>query len=80
MPKLILGMRQSFLALYTFLDLAYIILIALPYRAVVVYYLAPVLGPFILNTLTPYLGAVYTILDLSQSYLGTALKMQFPPI
>ena len=67
-------MRQSFLALYTFLDLAYIVLIALLYRAAVVCYLVPVLGPF-LNALTPYLGAVYTILDLSKSCLGTALKI-----
>jgi len=75
MSKLVLGIRQSFLALYTFLDLAYIVLIALPYRAAVVYYLAPVLGLFVLNTLTPYLGAIYTILDLGESYLGIALKI-----
>jgi len=62
-------MRQNFL------DLAYIVFIALPYRAAVVYYLAPVLGLFVLNILTPYLGAVYTILDLSESYLGMALKI-----
>jgi len=46
------------------------------YRAAVVYYyLVLVTGPFILNVLTPYLGAVYTILDLSKSYLGTVLKI-----
>jgi len=75
MSKLILGIRQSFLALYTFLDPTYIILIALPYRAAIVYYLAPVLGLFILNILTPYLEAIYTILDLSESCLETALKI-----
>jgi len=75
MSKLILGIRQSFLALYTFLDPAYIILIALPYRAAMVCYLAPVLGLFVLNALTPYLGAMCTILDLSESYLGMALKI-----
>jgi len=70
------SMRQSFLALYTFLDPAYIILVALPYIIATVYcYLVPVIGLFILTTLTPYLGAVYTILNLSKSYLGTALKI-----
>jgi len=69
-------MCQSFLALYTFLGPAYIILIALPYRAAAVcYYLMPVAGPFILAVLTPYLGAACTILDLGKSYLGTALKI-----
>ena len=59
-----------------FLGLAYIILIALPYRAAAVYYyLVPVIGLFIPNILTPYLGAIYTILDLSKSYLGMVLKI-----
>ena len=70
------SMRQSFLVLYTFLSPAYITLLALPYRAAAVYcYLVPVAGLFILNTLMPYLGAVYTILDLSKSCLGIVLKM-----
>jgi len=74
-------MCQSFLVLYTFLSPAYITLLALPYRATTVYYyLVLVIGPFILNTLMPYLGAVYTILNLSKSYLGMALKMQRPLI
>ena len=69
-------MRQSFLALYILLSLAYIILIALPYRAdTVYYYLVPVINLFILAALTPYLGAMYTILDLSEFYLGMALKI-----
>ena len=69
-------MRQSSLALYIFLGPAYIVLIALPYRAAAVYYyLVLVVGLFIPNVLTPYLGAVCTILDLSKSYLGTALKI-----
>ena len=68
-------MRQSFLALYTSLGPAYIVLIALPYRtAVLHYYLAPITDLSIFNTLTPYLRAVYTILDFSKSYLETALK------
>jgi len=76
-----LGMCQSFPALYTFLGPAYIVLIALPYRAAAVcYYSVPVVGPFILAILTPYLEAVCTILDLSESYLKTALKIQRPPI
>jgi len=67
---------QSFLALYTFLDLAYIVLIALPYIAAIVYYYSiPVTGLFILTILTPYLGTIYTVLDLSKSYLETALKI-----
>ena len=70
------SIRQSFLALYTFLGWAYIAFIALPYRAnAIYYYLIPVAGLFILNALTPYLGAIYTILDLSKSYLETALKI-----
>ena len=70
-------MRQSFLALYTSLGLAYIILIALPYRtAILYYYLVPITYLSIFNALTPYLRAMYTILDLSKSYLGTALKTQ----
>ena len=75
MFKLISSMRQSFLALYTSLGLAYIILIALPYRiAAPYYYLVPIIDLSVFNTLTPYLRAVCTILDLSKSYLGTALK------
>ena len=70
-------MRQSFLALYTSLGLAYIILIALPYKiAVLRYYLVPVIDLSIFNTPTPYLRATYTILDLSKSYLGIVLKTQ----
>ena len=58
----------SFL-IYTFLGLAYIILIVPPRRAAVArYYLVPIIDPFILNILTPYLRAVYTALDLSESY------------
>ena len=72
-----LGICQSFPALYTFLGPAYIILIALPYRAATVYYyLVPVTGLFIFTILTPYLEAAYTILDLGKSYLGIVLKMQ----
>jgi len=71
------SMRQSFLVFYTFLSPAYITLLTLPYRAATVYYyLVPVIGPFILNTLMPYLEAMCTILDLSKSYLGIALKIQ----
>jgi len=81
MSKLIPNMRQSFLVLYTFLSLAYITLLALPYRAATVYYYSvPVVGPFVFNILIPYLGAIYTILDLSESCLGTALKIQYLPI
>ena len=70
-------MRQSFLALYTSLGLAYIIFIALPYRTVVLhYYLVPIIDLSIFNTPTPYLKAMYTILDLSESCLETALKTQ----
>ena len=76
MSKLVLGICQSFPALYTFLGPAYIILIALPYRAATVcYYLVLVAGLFILTILTPYLGAACTVLDLGESYLGTALKI-----
>jgi hypothetical protein len=32
------------------------------------YYLLLIIDLLILNALTPYLGAVYTILDLSESY------------
>jgi len=75
MSKPIPSMRQSFLALYTSLGPAYIILIALPYKiAVLRCYLVPIIDLSIFNTLTPYLRAIYTILDLSKSYLGTALK------
>ena len=76
MSKLILGIRQSFLALYILLGLAYIVLIALPYRAAAVYYyLVLVIGLFVFIALTPYLRAVCTILDLSKSYLEIALKI-----
>ena len=76
MSKLIPSMRQSFLALYTSLGLAYIILIALPYRtAILYYYLVPITYLSIFNAPTPYLRAIYTILDFSKSYLGTALKI-----
>ena len=69
------SMRQSFLALYTSLSLAYIFFIALPYRTVVLYYyLVPIADLSIFNTLTPYLRAVYTILDFSEFCLGIALK------
>jgi len=77
MSKLIPSMRQSFLVLYTFLSLTYITFLALPYRVAAVYcYLVLVASPFILNALMPYLETMCTILDLSKSYLGTALKIQ----
>jgi len=70
-------MRQSFLVLYTFLSLAYIVFLALPYKvAAVYYYLVLVMGLFVLNALMPYLGAMCTVLDLGEFYLGMALKMQ----
>ena len=70
------SMRQSFLALYTSLGPAYIVFIALPYRtAVLYYYLVPIIDLSIFNTPTPYLRAVYTILDFSKSYLRTVLKI-----
>ena len=76
MSKFIPSMRQSFLALYTSLGPAYIILIALPYKIVVLYYyLVPITDLSIFNAPTPYLRAVYTILDFSKFYLGTALKI-----
>ena len=54
---------------------------ALPYRAATVYYyLVLVVGLFILDALMPYLGAIYTVLDLNKSYPEIALKMQCPPI
>jgi len=69
-------MRQSFLALYTFLDPAHIIFITLPHIiATVYYYFMPVTSPFVFAVLTPYLKAAYTILDFSESYLGIALKI-----
>ena len=75
MSKLVPSIRQSFLALYTSLGPARIVLIALPYKtAVLYYYLVPITDLSIFNTLTPYLRAIYTILDLSESYLGIALK------
>ena len=47
----------------------YIALIAPLYRTIVVYYyLLLVTDLLILNTLTSYLEAAYTILDLSESY------------
>jgi len=70
------SIRQSFLALYTFLNPAYIIFIALPYiTATVYYYFMLVISPFIFIILTPYLKTIYIILDLSKSYLGMALKI-----
>jgi len=76
MSKPVLGMRQSFLALYTSLGPARIILIALPYRmAVLCCYLVPVADLSVFNTLTPYLRAVCTALDLSESCLEMVLKM-----
>jgi len=76
MSKLIPSIRQSFLALYTFLDLTYIIFMALSHITATVYcYSVPVIGPFIFTALTPYLKAVYIILDFSKSYLKTALKI-----
>ena len=75
MSKFVPSIRQSFLALYTSLGLARIILIALPYKmAVLYYYLVPITDLSIFNALTPYLRAVYTVLNLSKSYPGTALK------
>jgi len=71
------SIHQSFLALYTSLGPAYIILIALPYRtAILYYYLVPITDLSIFNTPTPYLRAIYTILDLSKSYPGIVLKTQ----
>ena len=76
MSKLMPSMRQSFLALYTSLGPAYIVFIALPYRmAVLCYYLVPIIDLSIFNAPTPYLGAVYIILNFSKFYLGTALKI-----
>jgi len=70
------SIRQSFLALHTFLNLTYIIFIALPYiAAAVYYYFMPVISLFIFAALTLYLKAIYIILDFSESYLGTALKI-----
>jgi len=69
------SMRQSFLALYTSLGPAYIVLIALPYRTAVLHcYLVPVVDLSMFNALTPYLRAIYTASDLSKSYLEMALK------
>jgi len=76
MSKFIPSIYQSFLALYIFLDLAYIILIALPHiAAMVYYYLMPIISLFILTILTPYLKAAYTILNFNKFYLKTALKI-----
>jgi len=75
------NMRQSLLALYTFLDLTYIIFIALPYiMATVYYYLVPVISLFNPTILTPYLKTICIILNFSKSYLGIVLKMQRPLI
>ena len=64
-----LSTHQGFLVLYTSLGLAYIALIAPPYRMVVVRcYLLLVVALLVLNVLMHYLGAVCTILDLSKSY------------
>jgi len=69
-------MRQSFSALYIFLNPIYIIFITLPYiAAIIYYYLVPVTNPFIFTILTPYLGAIYIILDFNKFYLRTALKI-----
>jgi hypothetical protein len=77
MSKLVPSMRQSFLALYTSLGPAYIVLIALPYRTAVLHcYLVPIADLSVFNTLTPYLRAACTILDLGEYSLGTVLKMQ----
>ena len=49
---------------------------ALPYRAAAVYYyLVLVVGLFILDVLMPYLGAIYIVLNLDESYPETALKI-----
>ena len=70
------SIHQSFLVLYTFLGPAYIVFIAPLYRAAAIYYYPVlVIGPFILDILMPYLGAVYTILDLDKSCLEMALKI-----
>ena len=61
------NMRHNFLALYTFLSLAYITCVASFYKTAVIHYLLPVTGPFILNVLMPYLRAVYIILDFNKS-------------
>ena len=76
MFKLILNIRQSFLTLYTFLGLAYIIFIALPCKtAVFYYYSVAIVGQFVFNILIPCLKATYTTLDFNKSYLGTVLKI-----
>ena len=70
------SIHQSFLVLYTFLGPAYIIFIAPFYRAAAIYYyFILVIGPFILNILMPYLGAIYTVLDFNKSYLKIVLKI-----
>ena len=77
MSELILSIYQSSLIFYTFLSPAYIVLIVLPYRvAAVYYYLILVIGLFVLNALMPYLGAIYTVLDLDKSCPETVLKIQ----
>ena len=76
MSKLILSIYQSFLVFYTFLDSAYIIFMAPFYRAAAIYYyFVLVVGLFIFNALIPYLGAVYTVLDLDEFCLETVLKI-----
>jgi len=75
------SIHQSFLALYTFPSLTYIIFLALSYRAATVYYyLVLIVDPFVFAALTPYLKAAYIILNLNKSCLGTALKIQRLPI
>ena len=68
--------RIKVIVFYAFLGLAYIALITPPYRtAIVCYYSLLVVDLLVLNTLTPYSGAIYTILDLGESYQGMALKI-----
>ena len=62
------SIRQSFLILYTFLGLVYIALIAPPHRTAVARYLLLDADLLVLNALTPYFGAICTILGLSESY------------
>ena len=69
-------MRYSFFTLYIFLNLVYIASITPSYKIIIIYYLLLVAGPFILNILTPYLGIIYTILNLNKFYQETVLKTQ----
>ena len=76
MFKLILNIRQSFLALYTFLGPIYITFIALPYKIIIFYcYLVSIADPSIFNILTPYLKVIYTTLDFNKSCLRMVLKI-----